>query len=421
MAAVASPGRHLIELLEDPRQFGGRNAGAGVPDFHIDMGGRASGHHHHAALRGVLDGVLHQVADDAFEQLRVAGDRLAARRKAQAQTGQLGLPGVLHLQPAKQVAQRKGVHQRRGIAAIQPRDVQHGVEGPLQVFHRAQEVAHQGLVGVCCRRFCSVAANRAQRMHRLAQVVAGDGHEAALFLIGAQGSVAFGFQRAGPRIQRQQAAQFAAKAAVPRPGRADTGQARQHAGESPARHGASCGPCSPAAAAKGSQGCDQAQAAPGRQHTAAQPRAQVIANAAHAGRAMVVPAQLGNSRQMAAKASKTGQTQIGRRGALPGQPQQAAGQCQAGHAPRQRPPVPPAGCGHSAHTPSGHSASIRLAGNHRLEAMPPGARLRAVAGAPRYVAARRVQRPRHPRPGCLPRPRSGPRPRSPEQADQVSP
>ena len=165
-----------------------RDADAGVPDLDVDVRRAWCAPPRRCRRCSVyLMRVLDQVAEDALEQLRVAGDRLAAGREAQAQAGQLGLAGEVHVQPAEQVAQREVLEVRLDRAGVQPRDVEHRVERAVQpVDRRARCCAPAARRCVPCSRFSSVAANRPERMHRLAQVVARDGEEAALFLVGAQ-------------------------------------------------------------------------------------------------------------------------------------------------------------------------------------------------------------------------------------------
>ena len=74
--AMAVP--DLVELVEDPRQVIGLDTDAGVPDLEMKVRLRRAGDHDDAAVLGVLQGVLHQVAHHALDQLRVAADRLAA-------------------------------------------------------------------------------------------------------------------------------------------------------------------------------------------------------------------------------------------------------------------------------------------------------------------------------------------------------
>ena len=223
LRAHALAAADLKELVENLAQVGGADADAGVPDLHVDVRfGRARDHDDAAAL-GVFDRVLHQVAEDAFEQLRVRADRLAARREAQPQALLLGLPSEVHVQAPEQVTQRKLLHARLDRAGIQPRDVEHHVERAVEPVDRATQVAHQRLLGGTLQALLERCREQAYGVHRLAQVVARDREEATLLLIGLDRNIARRFEpadavglvdcgagRSGPAAvqpQRQQSSQ----------------------------------------------------------------------------------------------------------------------------------------------------------------------------------------------------------------------
>ena len=236
VAPVAPAGTALVELLKDPRQLFGGDTHPGVPDLDVDVRDGAARHHHCATLGGVAQRVLHQVADDPFQQLRVAGDGFATGRKTQAQPGQFGLAGVLHLQAPEQVAQREGVQPRGERGAVQPRNVEQRAERPFEVVHRMQKVAHQRLVGRVLQPLAQRSGEQAQGMHRLAQVVAGDGQEAALLFTGAQGDVAFGFDTAHACFQRQKTTLAALPQPVPHQGHGAGTRGADHARQQPEQH-----------------------------------------------------------------------------------------------------------------------------------------------------------------------------------------
>ncbi len=92
---------HLVELVEDAGQL--VLGWMPMPVSHTSMAclaGAVARHHHHAAFRGVADGVVDQVAQHALQQVRVARDDLAARLEAQRQAPPLGLAGAVHVQHA---------------------------------------------------------------------------------------------------------------------------------------------------------------------------------------------------------------------------------------------------------------------------------------------------------------------------------
>src|SRR5437870_2993024 len=92
LAAVALRIGDLVELVEDLGQLGLSDADAAVPHLEADAAAPAPrGDQHAAAGPAVAQPVLHQVAEDALEQLRVAGDDLARGTKAQLQVRLFGL------------------------------------------------------------------------------------------------------------------------------------------------------------------------------------------------------------------------------------------------------------------------------------------------------------------------------------------
>ena len=106
----------------------------------------------------------------------------------------------MHVQAPEQVAQREVLQVGLDGAGVQPRDVQHRVEGTLQALDRAHHVADQRLLLGALQPALEAGREQPQRMHRLAQVVARDGQEAALLLVGADGAVAVLLQRADVQV-----------------------------------------------------------------------------------------------------------------------------------------------------------------------------------------------------------------------------
>ena len=152
----------------------------------------AAGQQHTARAR-VLDGVAEQVAHDALDQHRVAVGAQAARRGADAHRQPQPLLGSLLREFVGQPVQhrlqleRPALHLQR--AGIHARDVQQRVEHRVQ---RRRGVAHpldQLGLRVAQRLAAQCRQVQAQRVGRLAQVVAGRGKEAALGAVGRFGRV----------------------------------------------------------------------------------------------------------------------------------------------------------------------------------------------------------------------------------------
>src|SRR6185369_2944391 len=125
LAAVALRIGDLIELVEDFWQLVLGDADPAVPDLDADAAAPAPRRDEHAAPRAaVAQPVLHEVAEDPLEELRVARHDLAARAKAQLQPGLLRLAGESHLQAPEQVADRKRLDVRLDGAGVELGDVE---------------------------------------------------------------------------------------------------------------------------------------------------------------------------------------------------------------------------------------------------------------------------------------------------------
>src|SRR5207237_7241183 len=115
----------LVELVEDLGQLGLSDADAAVPHLEADAAAPAPrGDQHAAAGPAVAQPVLHQVAEDALEQLRVAGDDLARGTKAQLQVRLFGLTRKAHLEPPEQVTDGERLDVRLDRAGIELGDVE---------------------------------------------------------------------------------------------------------------------------------------------------------------------------------------------------------------------------------------------------------------------------------------------------------
>ena len=168
-----------------------RDARPRIPDLQLAMLAAPPAAHQHTAAARVADGVGKQVADDAFQQRRVPAHHPAARAQAQAQSLFLRLrlrqPGL-----GRALQQPTQVHVldvRMHGACVELGDVEQVAE---QVLHRRDGGLH--LVGEVELRGVGQASaqhadQQADRVHRLAQVMAGGGEETGLGGVGAFGFV----------------------------------------------------------------------------------------------------------------------------------------------------------------------------------------------------------------------------------------
>jgi hypothetical protein len=237
MAAVASPGRHLIELLEDPRQFAAEmpapvsqtstltwvavlRATTTTPPCAVYLMAFCT---RLPMMRSSSCGSL--VTDlPPVEKRRPRPDSSACpaycicSRRNRSRSGKVCISGVALLPSSREMSSMELNERSRSSTA-------------------RRKLRTRGSSGVCCRRFCSVAANRARvhapagagrgwrwprsgsfpdrcaRRRRARPPASGPGHPAP----------------AGGAVRGQSCG------AAPRPCRGRSGC--QHAGESPARHG----------------------------------------------------------------------------------------------------------------------------------------------------------------------------------------
>ena len=166
------------------------DADAGVPHLQQQLLATLARAHQHPAVVGVADGVGEQIAQHALGEDGV-GERVP-RVAAEAQREPLleGHRLEVQAQPAEHVAQVEVLRRGLDAAGVDLRDVQQLGEQPFERIDRAVDAVHQ------VRHFLVVAAlaqrlgKQAQRMQRLAQIVAGGGEELGLRAVGHLGLVA---------------------------------------------------------------------------------------------------------------------------------------------------------------------------------------------------------------------------------------
>ena len=221
--AVAAGVADLVELVEHLGQLLFGDADAGVPHLDADGTGPCAGHDHDAAFLRVADGVVDQVAQHALQQVRVAHHDLAAGLEAHAQAQLFGLAGAVHVQHAEQVADGKRLQVGLDHAGVELGDVEHRGERLLQRVDGADHVLHQRLQRRVDEALFQRGGEEAQRVHRLAQVVAGGGEEAALLAVGLFDQKHLLAQRAHQRVVVELGLQLLHQQAVPGAGEEGTG------------------------------------------------------------------------------------------------------------------------------------------------------------------------------------------------------
>ena len=91
------------------------------------------------------------------------------------------------MQAIEHVGDRHRLHLRTHHARVQPREVEQAIEQAAQRLHRARDAVHQLSALRGQRMPLQHADEQAQRMHGLAQVVAGGRQEARLGQVAAFG------------------------------------------------------------------------------------------------------------------------------------------------------------------------------------------------------------------------------------------
>ena len=197
LVAVALGVAQLVELFEHPLLLIVRDARAGVADGQAQRraGQRPRQHRHshlqlHLALVGVLQRVVHQVAQHALEQQGV-GAHAGVQRAGQVQAQALA-PG--HRLKFSHQLRQKGVQRKRpGLhrhhAGIELGHVQQGVELAAQGLQRQVHLVGDLARALVQRRHHQRRAEQCQRVHGLAQVVAGRRQKTRLGAVGGLGQL----------------------------------------------------------------------------------------------------------------------------------------------------------------------------------------------------------------------------------------
>ncbi len=180
----------LDQFIENGLLVLGRDSRSGIPDFDTRVVGAAPARDEDAASCGVAHRIADQVEQDAVEQGGVGQQPAVREAAAQRQALRGGAFGEAVDDPADGL---RGMH-RPGFhaddLAVEPRVVEQRREETLQVGHGVAETPQlrmqRGVRGIALE----ARDEQAERLDRLAQVVAGRGEEAAARLGGLRGLVA---------------------------------------------------------------------------------------------------------------------------------------------------------------------------------------------------------------------------------------
>src|SRR5262249_43822303 len=188
---LATRTRAAIELLEHTVEFLLVNARSRVPDADgYLVTARARGEQNTAAL-GVLDRVREQIAQHAQKQQLIRVDSKTAATHPQRQTLCSRLRHELLLERAEHLVEEHLLDARLDRTGVEPRDLEQFLHQLGERFHRRRQIGHQGLD----RALRALAQQRhidADRLQRLAQVVARRGEELRLRSPGGFGVAAGG-------------------------------------------------------------------------------------------------------------------------------------------------------------------------------------------------------------------------------------
>ncbi|MCY1356642.1 hypothetical protein D9M68_546290 [compost metagenome] len=182
----------LVIRREDFRQVLGRDAGAGVPNLQPHMLAALARGHQHAAALGIAQRVLHQVEHRAAQQHRL-GHRveLVGHARRQRQAAFAGVGGKLAHHVADQRAELARLQRRQHLAPLELGQVQQRAEQQVDGLRARRHLLHQRMQ----RRRLVARAQRFhqhdQRMHRLAQVMAGGSEETRFLFTGVQRALLF--------------------------------------------------------------------------------------------------------------------------------------------------------------------------------------------------------------------------------------
>ncbi|MNS71602.1 hypothetical protein D3C72_1049770 [compost metagenome] len=182
----------LVIRRENVREVLGRDTGAGVPDFEPDMLAPLPRRHQHAAALGIAQRVLHQIEQRAAQQHRL-GHRiqLARHARAQGQAAVARIGGKLAHDIVDQRTQLARLQRRQHLAAFELGEVEQGPEQQVDGLRAGRDLLHQRMERTRLVARTQRFHEHDQRMHGLAQVVAGGGQEAGFLLAGVERALLF--------------------------------------------------------------------------------------------------------------------------------------------------------------------------------------------------------------------------------------
>ena len=173
-----------IKLAKDAFVLIFGNTGAGIPDFDPQLALAFAAADQHAAGRRVTDGIGNQVENDPLQQDAVAADPGAAADNAKRQAFFPRRLGKRRLDPLQQLRHRIFGELGREYPGIQLGHVEQRVEQFVHDRERRLDSRHDflSLRGPIAKP--QLLDEQAERVQRLAQIVAGGREEARLGLRG---------------------------------------------------------------------------------------------------------------------------------------------------------------------------------------------------------------------------------------------
>jgi hypothetical protein len=178
--AVARRIADLVELAEDRLLVFLRDADAAVAHFEQDLRTAAARGDEDAALARVANGVGDEIAEQAMQQQLVADDDERRRAKAQRNVLLRGGLQMLRLEQREEIGEPHGPALRMQAARIELGHVEQRLEEPVHDAHRLCELGDDGREVGARRTPLERRCEHADRVQRLAQVVARRRDEARL-------------------------------------------------------------------------------------------------------------------------------------------------------------------------------------------------------------------------------------------------
>ena len=173
-----------IEFLEDDVELVRGNAGTGVPDLDPQLVALTAAAEQDPAVAGVAHRIGQQVAQDAFQQVAVAPDHGGAGRHMKRQPFLARRSREFQRHAGQEAVDRMADRLDPQRAGIDPGDVEMGVHKVLdrrqRRIHGAQDIAAGRVLQPVLQR----PDEQRQGRQRLAQVMVGDGEEAAARPVG---------------------------------------------------------------------------------------------------------------------------------------------------------------------------------------------------------------------------------------------